>query len=312
MPYDYEDTGGSGSAGPLSPWEQYFAEERLQRLNADPIRFDHGDPQAAQYVDDQWQRTYANGDRPQRVEFDRFTPSTDASDLALMAPVGKGGANSPMDVYKAKKVLHNAGAHEFRPGDEGFGEANPRFANDIARFQRAEELKVDGRIDPGGPTLHALAARAPSLAGARPPMLDAADFQDRTGRDPNKTLTGRRSSRRAARSHPTRRRSRRSEAMRRGRAPDSSDARPGSLLARPLLPVVGGAAWVWATWSMRSLWSKQDDAKKKGAPKEGLTRDWELRCGRSNLIWSTHPRPSTVISSQPALRLGQSLGYCQC
>jgi hypothetical protein len=103
---------------------------------------------------------------------------------------GAGGENRPPDVYKTAKLLHNAGGFEFAPGDELVGEATPRFQQALAEFQIDNDLKIDGLVHPGGPTLHALGRDALGPADGRPPSLAAAEFEDRFAKPADRTESG--------------------------------------------------------------------------------------------------------------------------
>ncbi|MCP5367166.1 MAG: peptidoglycan-binding protein [Hyphomicrobiales bacterium] len=94
----------------------------------------------------------------------------------LSAPVGAGGANRRGDVVKVEALLANTGHHDLRPTDGPTGYGGPRLDEAIRGYQKETGLEVDGRLDPGGPTLASLGRRlSRRLAGHRPPTPGEVD-----------------------------------------------------------------------------------------------------------------------------------------
>ncbi len=79
----------------------------------------------------------------------------------LSAPVGKNGKNDRLDVAKVEALL---GAHDYLDLDTiggPTGYAGARLAEATRRFQKDNNLRVDGRLDPGGETILRLAQATP-------------------------------------------------------------------------------------------------------------------------------------------------------
>lgn len=78
----------------------------------------------------------------------------------ITASVGTGGANRRGDNAKVQSLLSRAGQLDLARtgGPTGYGMMT--LENGIERFQRDQGLKVDGRVDPGGPTIQKLAEAA--------------------------------------------------------------------------------------------------------------------------------------------------------
>ena len=122
--------------------------------------------------------------------FEKFEPSAKRQDLSLDGSLGDNADNIRREVFAVKKVMSKAGAFDFDPGNEPTTVANVRFKTAIRNFQAANDLKVDGLIRPGGPTVHMLGFKTMGQENGRPSGYDAADFKAATGRDPNKLLSG--------------------------------------------------------------------------------------------------------------------------
>lgn len=76
--------------------------------------------------------------------------------LSLNAPVGDSLENRPDDVAATDQALRAIGAREDDDLDESFGQSvgllNPALSRSIEKHQEADRLRVDGRLNPGGPT----------------------------------------------------------------------------------------------------------------------------------------------------------------
>ncbi len=77
----------------------------------------------------------------------------------LVAPVGRESENERLDVAKIETLLARAGLLDLKPTAGPTGYYGARLEGAIRAFQEDEGLKVDGLINPGGPTLSVLAAR---------------------------------------------------------------------------------------------------------------------------------------------------------
>lgn len=86
---------------------------------------------------------------PPPSRFDLSEPFT------LASPVGRGAANSPGDVAKVQAVLGATGDHDLAATDGPTGHWSPQLDDNVRRFQKRNTLKVDGLLNPGGPTMNA-------------------------------------------------------------------------------------------------------------------------------------------------------------
>ena len=77
-------------------------------------------------------------------------------DLAFSAPVGPDSPNKLRDLVGAKKALSNTGLIDFDVTREPSHQAGSRFTDAVKEFQRAKGLKVDGLMNPEGPTIRAM------------------------------------------------------------------------------------------------------------------------------------------------------------
>jgi len=69
-----------------------------------------------------------------------------------------------------QKVLSKLGAYDFDiAGGERSGEATPRVVDAIKVFQKQSGLKVDGLINPAGPTIKALGKQVDEAPAGKPP-----------------------------------------------------------------------------------------------------------------------------------------------
>jgi peptidoglycan hydrolase-like protein with peptidoglycan-binding domain len=100
--------------------------------------------------------------------FGRVRPNTkqDAAiaDLSephkLSAPVGEQGQNQRRDVAKTELLLGHAGTLDLDQTEGPTGYWGERTRQATRAFQKQHRLKVDGRINPGGETIRALATLA--------------------------------------------------------------------------------------------------------------------------------------------------------
>ena len=144
-------------------------ERRLDRLLDDPLYASRRDNEFLDFVTRQFDRVFgtdpmevdASGrgidPRPRRTDIEPFRPRVRAGDLRLGAPVGRGAANGFADVLGLQKMLSRLGAYAFDVAEgEQSGEATPRVVDAIKVFQKQNGLKVDGLINPAGPTIKTL------------------------------------------------------------------------------------------------------------------------------------------------------------
>lgn len=96
----------------------------------------------------------------------------------LVAPVGREGGNERFDVAKIETLLANAGFLDLEPTEGPTGYYGLALEDAIRKFQAAEDLKVDGLINPGGPTLSALARRMTETKGANETGAESTDPTD--------------------------------------------------------------------------------------------------------------------------------------
>lgn len=92
----------------------------------------------------------------------------------LVAPVGRESENERFDVARIETLLAKAGFLDLKPTEGPTGYYGLALEDAIRKFQAAEDLKVDGLINPGGPTLSALAKQV-SKAEAPERTRDEAD-----------------------------------------------------------------------------------------------------------------------------------------
>lgn len=91
--------------------------------------------------------------------------------------VGMEGLNSRRDVAKVENLLGRAGALDLAKTDGVTGFFGARTDEAVKKFQKDRGLKVDGLINPNGPTLKTLIAEtsehsAPRLLPTTPKPLD--------------------------------------------------------------------------------------------------------------------------------------------
>lgn len=89
---------------------------------------------------------------------------------------GNGGDNRRPDVAKVQVLLNKAGFHEIPEAEGPNGYHSIILDQDIRRFQRANKLKVDGALSPGGETIRALER---TLSTKTTPVAPAPDMPKR-------------------------------------------------------------------------------------------------------------------------------------
>jgi peptidoglycan hydrolase-like protein with peptidoglycan-binding domain len=77
--------------------------------------------------------------------------------------VGEGGRNARADVAKIETLLGLAGTLDLQKTDGPTGYAGQRLLDGIRVFQKQNGLRVDGRLNPGGPTLKVLSQSLQSM-----------------------------------------------------------------------------------------------------------------------------------------------------
>lgn len=86
--------------------------------------------------------------------------------LDLTQPVGRDAENDRFDVALVEALLAKNGAFDLDRTEGPTGHYGTALEDAIRTFQKSENLKVDGLINPGGPTLAALTARLARAEGA--------------------------------------------------------------------------------------------------------------------------------------------------
>jgi peptidoglycan hydrolase-like protein with peptidoglycan-binding domain len=86
--------------------------------------------------------------------------------LDLAQPVGRDADNDPFDVALIETLLAKTGLFDLGRTEGPTGHYGAALEDAIRRFQKSENLEIDGRINPGGPTLAALNARLAEAEGA--------------------------------------------------------------------------------------------------------------------------------------------------
>jgi len=184
--------GTSGRAGAsLTQDEASEVRQRLDRLGQETVIWDFNDPYADEYTDRARARMTDNNLNPIRKDFEPFVPPVATNDPWIDSSVGQDEANHPMAVYKMKKLMRKAGYHEFKPGIEGLGEANPRFIADLGRMQAENGLLKDFKAHAGGPSVLTASLLALGPEDGKLPHGETASFQDRSGKDPSRALSDR-------------------------------------------------------------------------------------------------------------------------
>ncbi|MHA1538033.1 MAG: hypothetical protein ACTSUD_10805 [Alphaproteobacteria bacterium] len=175
---------------PLSQDEINTTSKRIENIVGDPARSKFSDSEFNAWSERQVDRTTDINGNIVSTSIEPFLPEVTRQDLNLDGSVGDNANNARREVFAVKKVLSRVGAFEFMPGLEPTTVANERFTKAIKTFQAGNDLKVDGLIRSGGPTIHALGFKAMGQENGRPSGFDAADFKAATGRDPNRLLSG--------------------------------------------------------------------------------------------------------------------------
>ncbi len=189
MPFHGSPPGG-GRRRPLSQDEINSSAKRVRNIVGDAARTEFNDNQFNAYSSRQVDRNFDIDGNVIDNHFEEFKPEVTRRDLNLDGSVGDNADNIRKDVFSAKKVLSKAGVYNFNAGNVPTTEPDPEFKMAIRNFQAANDLKVDGLIQSGGPTIHMLGLKAIGQADGKPSGYDAADFKAATGTDPNLTLTG--------------------------------------------------------------------------------------------------------------------------
>lgn len=100
-----------------------------------------------------------------------------SSPYQLDAPVGRRGDNGRIDVAKIETLLGRAGYLDLAPTDGPTGYYGTRVEDALKRFQKDGDLKADGLVNPGGPTLAALtratAANENGSSSKAPSLLES-------------------------------------------------------------------------------------------------------------------------------------------
>lgn len=94
----------------------------------------------------------------------------------LGAPIGRDAPNRRVDLIKVETILGNTGDYDLRSTDGPTGFWSPLKDQAILGFQQRKGLKVDGLLNPGGPTITAMKGLAGGLLGGlTPPSPDEVD-----------------------------------------------------------------------------------------------------------------------------------------
>jgi peptidoglycan hydrolase-like protein with peptidoglycan-binding domain len=86
-----------------------------------------------------------------------------AQPFSLSKSIGEGGNNGRADVAKIETLLSLAGVMDLKSTDGPTGFAGQRLLDGIRIFQEQNGLNVDGRLNPGGPTIKALSQSLQSM-----------------------------------------------------------------------------------------------------------------------------------------------------
>lgn len=175
---------------PLSQDEINTTAKRIGNIVGDPAGREFNDDQFNAYSSRQISRNMDIGRNIIDNRIETFKPEVTRRDLNLDGSVGDQADNFPREVFAVKKVLSKAGAFTFDVGNEPTTVPNDLFKTAIRNFQTANDLKVDGLIRSGGPTIHMLGRTTMGQENGKPSGFDAADFKAATGRDPNLSLSG--------------------------------------------------------------------------------------------------------------------------
>lgn len=99
----------------------------------------------------------------------------------LVAPVGREGENERFDVALIETLLAKTGFFDLVQTEGPTGYYGMALEDAIRKFQKTEKLKVDGLVNPGGPTLAALATRLAAAEGANESRDEVTDKDPDTG-----------------------------------------------------------------------------------------------------------------------------------
>jgi peptidoglycan hydrolase-like protein with peptidoglycan-binding domain len=160
---------GSSPGTPLTLDEEEGTRKKLRTLTSDPLSRDLGDPEFMAFKTKQFERAYpgkqkldASGraiDSPPVVkDVESFKPRVKRADLDFGAAVGEGetARNDLSDLIGAKRGLSNTKLFSFDVTREPSNVAGKRFTDAVKRFQTNRGLKIDGLMNPEGPTIKAL------------------------------------------------------------------------------------------------------------------------------------------------------------
>ncbi len=89
----------------------------------------------------------------------------DLAELDLSGPVGNALANEPRDLRAVSKALGELGRFNFDRTSEPPPTITKQLDDAIQGFQRSNGLSVDGNVNPGGETVHTLAAAVAEKQG---------------------------------------------------------------------------------------------------------------------------------------------------
>jgi len=118
--------------------------------------------------------------------------SHDPDYFRLGRPVGREAANDRADVIKAQTLLANAGYYDLAGTDGPTGWYGQPLERALRRYQKDNDLTVDGVMRPGGETVSALQSALESRLGshAAPSPADVDRHHDRLARGQSGLLTG--------------------------------------------------------------------------------------------------------------------------
>lgn len=177
---------------PLSAARARALNARLEQLNADPLKRHFNDREYQDYVLQAFETAHppeAETRDPVNDLLPTFQPTAWPRDVLPEAAVGPGQANQPGDVVGAKRAMSALGAYHFDVSDEASTAAGSGFVNAVRRFQKANGLTADGILQPGGPTLQVIAAKAFPGEGLEERVKRAAIynpcFADKPPREPD-------------------------------------------------------------------------------------------------------------------------------
>ena len=157
--------GGMGRA--FAAEDEESMRRKLRQLTSDPLASVRSDPEFLAFKSDQFRRVYPGAQEydatgraidptPLVTAIEPFRPKVKRDDLAFSAPVGTNGANKFSDLLGAKRALSNTGLFDFDVTRERSDHAGPAFTDVVKAFQRNRGLKVDGLMNPDGPTVKSL------------------------------------------------------------------------------------------------------------------------------------------------------------